>query len=102
MNVSRSGSVENVAAVWARRALLILVGLAGATSGCATENKVTRGPHFVLTHPDFWAVKSVATKDGEPTKIGIGKFSETVIDGGAGATSDSMYENSQAEVDARI
>ncbi|HEY0705661.1 MAG TPA: hypothetical protein VGG33_02635 [Polyangia bacterium] len=103
MKVSTSGSMKGPASVWAARALMfVLVGIATAASGCATENKVVKGPHFALSHPDFWKVKSVAKQDGEATEITIGRYSDTVISEGIGATADSKYETSQADVDARI
>jgi hypothetical protein len=103
MKVSTSGSTENTASKWAARALMLaLVGIATATSACATENKVTKGPLFALNHPDFWTVKSVAKQPGEATEIGIGRYGDAVISDGIGATADSKYETSQAEVDARI
>jgi hypothetical protein len=88
---------------WVSRALLLgclLVSL--ATVGCAAENTITKGPNFSLDHPAFWKVKEVATKTGDATKIGIGRFSETVVNDGAGADTSSVFESSQAEVDARI
>jgi hypothetical protein len=70
--------------------------------GCATANKVTQGPNYALTHPDYWKVKSVATKDGEPTIVSIGTYSNTVVNEGVGADVSAGYEASQAEVEARI
>jgi hypothetical protein len=88
---------------WASRALLfgsLLVSLGAA--GCAAENKITKGPNFSLNHPEFWKVKEVASKPGDATKLGIGRFSETVVNEGTGADHASAFEASQAEVDARI
>jgi hypothetical protein len=88
---------------WVCRTLLLgclLVSL--GTVGCAAENTITKGPNFSLNHPAFWKVKQVATKSGDATKIGIGRFSETVVNDGAGSDPSSVFESSQAEVDARI
>jgi hypothetical protein len=88
---------------WASRALLLACLLAlGGTTGCATETVVTKGPHFALSHPDFWKVKSVASKDGEATTVSIGRYSETVMNEGVGATSSAQYESTQADVEVRI
>jgi hypothetical protein len=88
---------------WLSRVLLVacVVGTA-ATTGCATENQVTKGPHFSLSHPDFWKVKSVASKDGEATTVSIGRYSETVMNEGVGATNSAQYESTQADVEVRI
>jgi hypothetical protein len=72
------------------------------SSGCATEQKVIKTPYYTLAHPDFWKVKSVAQKEGEPTVLSIGRYSTTVVNDGAGATPDAVYENSQADVDVHI
>jgi hypothetical protein len=87
----------------ASRALLLgslVVSLAAV--GCAAENTITKGPNFSLDHPAFWKVKEVAAKSGDPTKMTIGRYSETVVNDGAGSDVSSLYESSQAEVDARI
>lgn len=84
------------------RALLLVVAGTALTTGCATENKITKGPHFTLNHPDYWKVKSVATKDGEPTTLSIGRYSETVMSEGTGSTASSQFEASQADVEVRI
>ena len=70
--------------------------------GCATENKVMRGPNYSLTHPDFWKVKQVSSKDGQPSIVSIGQYSSTVVSEGVGADDSSQYESSQAEVEVRI
>jgi hypothetical protein len=82
-------------------ALLALVSALGS-AGCATEQKSVKTPFYTLNHPDFWKVKSVAQKDGEPTVLSIGRYSTTVIGDGAGATPDAQYENSMADVDVYI
>ena len=89
--------------LWASRVML-LGGLlvASGAAGCAAENKLTKRPNFSLSHPDFWKVQTVASKEGEPTKLTIGKYSETAVTDGAGATNSAIYESSQAEIDARI
>lgn len=78
----------------------LLLGL--GSIGCGTTNQVTKGPDYALNHPDYWKVKSVATKEGEPTIVNIGVYSSTVVNEGVGADSSSAYEASQAEVEARI
>jgi hypothetical protein len=92
-----------------RRAFAILhvtflAALAGAaSSGCATEQKMLRTPRYTLSYPDYWKVDSVAQKDGEATHVTIGKYSETIVNAGEGATGSSAnYEASQADVDVRI
>jgi hypothetical protein len=79
---------------------VLLLLLAGA--GCATQTKVLQAPHYSLAYPEFWKVDAVAKKDGEPTRITIGKFSDTVISGSEEVAGDSIYEKSQAEVEARV
>jgi hypothetical protein len=81
-------------------ALVVLSLLAGF--GCATQNKVLSAPHYSLSYPDFWKVDAVAKKDGEPTKVTIGKYSETVISGSEEVAGSSIYEKSQADVEARV
>jgi hypothetical protein len=83
---------------------LLCAGLAvtSGSTGCATETKVTKGPHFTLNHPDFWKVKSVASKDGEATTLSIGRYSDTIMSEGVGATASAQYENLQADVEVRI
>jgi hypothetical protein len=82
---------------------LIMAGLSMlGSAGCATEQKSVKTPYYTLNHPDFWKVKSVAQKDGEPTVLSIGRYSTTIVNDGSGATPDSQYENSQAEVDVHI
>jgi hypothetical protein len=82
-------------------ALLVLTAAVGAV-GCATENKVVRTPYYTISHPDFWQVKSVAQKPGEPTLVVIGQYGSTVINEGSGATEGAMYESSQADVEVRV
>jgi hypothetical protein len=81
--------------------LLLMTGVLGAL-GCATETKVVRTPYYTLSHPDFWKVKSVAAKPAEPTVVTIGQYGSSTVTEGSGATEDSMYETSQAEVEVRI
>jgi hypothetical protein len=73
-----------------------------AASGCATEQKMVKTSRYTLSYPDYWKVNAVAQKDGEPTKVTVGKFSETVMSTGEGATAASQYEAQQADVDVRI
>jgi hypothetical protein len=81
----------------------VLAGTVGAsTSGCASEQKVLRAPHYTLTHPDYWKVESVAKQDGEPTLVKIGRFSSTVMNEGVGADESTPYESSEAEVEVRV
>jgi hypothetical protein len=87
----------------AARLTILAAGLSAlGSAGCATEQKIVKTPYYTLNHPDFWKVKSVAQKDGEPTVLSIGRYSTTVVNDGSGATPDSLYENSQAEVDVHI
>ncbi len=79
---------------------LALAAVLGAV-GCATENKVLQTPYFTLHHPDFWKVKSVGSKPGEPTVVTIGQYGSSTINEGSGSTDSSMYESSQAEVEVR-
>ena len=81
----------------------VLAGTVGAsTSGCASEQKVLRAPHYTLTHPDYWKVESVAKQDGEPTLVKIGRYSSTVMSEGVGADESTPYESSEAEVEVRL
>ena len=73
-----------------------------STSGCASEQKVLRAPHYTLTHPDYWKVESVAKQDGEPTLVKIGRYSSTVMNEGVGADESTLYESSEAEVEVRL
>jgi hypothetical protein len=86
----------------ARLGSLMALVLSLGSIGCATQNKVLTGPGYQLTHPDYWKVKQVASKEGEPSIVNIGQYSTTVVSEGVGATPDSMYESSQAEVEVRI
>ena len=74
----------------------VLAGIGAATtSGCASEQKVLRAPHYTLTHPDYWKVESVAKQDGEPTLVKIGRYSSTVMSEGVGADESTLYESSR-------
>jgi hypothetical protein len=80
----------------------VLAIAAASTSGCASEQKVLRAPHYTLTHPDYWKVESVAKQDGEPTLVKIGRYSNTVMNEGVGADESTPYESSEAEVEVRV
>ena len=80
----------------------VLTIVAASTSGCASEQKVLRAPHYTLTHPDYWKVESVAKQDGEPTLVKIGRYSSTVMNEGVGADESTPYESSEAEVEVRV
>ena len=80
----------------------VLAIAAASTSGCASEQKVLRAPHYTLTHPDYWKVESVAKQDGEPTLVKIGRYSSTVMNEGVGADESTPYESSEAEVEVRV
>ena len=41
--------------------------------------------HYTLAHPDYWEVKSVGVKDGEPTTVIIKNYGSAIIDEGSGA-----------------
>ena len=83
-------------------ALTVLAIGAASTSGCASEQKVLHAPHYTLSHPDYWKVEAVAKKDGEPTLVKIGRYSETVMSEGVGADESTLYESSQADVEVRL
>lgn len=83
-------------------AIFLLLGTAVGAVGCVTGSSEVKTARYSLSHPDFWKVKSVAQKDGEPTRITIGKFSDTIITSGEGATQDSVNEASQADIDVWI
>jgi hypothetical protein len=89
-----------------RRRVLPVLGLAlfavATASGCATEQKMLKTSRYTLSYPDFWKVESVAQKDGDPTHVTIGKYSETIVASGEGATGSSNYEAQQADIDVRI
>jgi hypothetical protein len=72
--------------------------------GCVAANKTVRTPHFSLSHPDYWEVKSVGAKDGEPTTVVIKSFGSAIIDEGSGAIEDRQqnYEAVQADVEVRV
>src|SRR5688500_15940067 len=96
---TRSMTAMSVAARFGALCALVL----GAGSiGCASQTKVLQGPSYTLSHPDYWKVKKVAAKEGEPSIVNIGQYSTTTVTEGVGATPDSMYETSQAEVEVRI
>jgi hypothetical protein len=80
----------------------VLLVVAASTSGCASEQKVLRAPHYTLTHPDYWKVESVAKQDGEPTLVKIGRYSSTVMNEGVGADESTLYESSESEVEVRL
>jgi hypothetical protein len=80
----------------------VLAIAAASTSGCASEQKMLRAPHYVLSHPDYWKVESVAKQDGEPTFVKIGRYSNTVMNEGVGADESTPYEASQADVEVRL
>jgi hypothetical protein len=90
--------------IWTARKLaaVVLFAAVGSAAGCATEQKVLRTPYFNLSHPDFWKVKTVAQKPGEPTVVTIGTYGSTVINEGSGATEGAVYESSQADVEVRV
>jgi hypothetical protein len=69
-------------------------------AGCGAGQQVLKTPQYTLSHPDYWKIKSTASKPGEPTVLSIGRFSATVMDIGEGT--DSTYESSEAEVEVRI
>jgi hypothetical protein len=87
---------------------LTLLATALVSTGCATEQKMLKTSRYTLSYPDYWKIGSVAQKDGEPTHVTIGKYSETVMTQPGDATNPAAnsataaYESSQAEVDVRI
>ena len=76
--------------------------LAFGSIGCAAEQQVLKTSRYSLSHPDYWKVQSVAKKDGEATRLSVGKYSDTVINSGEMASQDAAYESSQADVDVSI
>jgi hypothetical protein len=83
-------------------ALWLALGL-GAV-GCAGSQKQVRTPRYTLNHPDFWQVKSVGERDGEPTTVVIGSYGGAVIDDGSGAidAKEENYEAVQADVEVKL
>src|SRR5882757_330456 len=87
---------------------LTLLATALVSVGCATEQKMLKTSRYTLSYPDYWKVNSVAQKDGEPTHVTIGKYSETVMTQPGDAanppanSSPSAYEAAQADVDVRL
>src|SRR5262245_37028538 len=87
-----------------RLAVFLVAALGFGAFGCATGNKQVQPTNYTLEHPDFWNVKSVAQKDGDPTVVNIGQFGSAIIDEGSGAMAnrEQNYESVQAEVEVRI
>jgi hypothetical protein len=90
------------------RQFVLLSTLLATALGCATEQKMLTTSRYTLSYPDYWKVNSVAQKDGDPTHVTIGKYSETVMTQPGDATNPvansptAAYESSQADVDVRI
>lgn len=85
--------------------LFAFVAVSGLGSiGCVTAQKQVRTSRYTLAHPDYWEVKSVATKDGEPTTVIIKNFGSAIIDEGSGAIDqrEQNYEAVQADVEVRL
>jgi hypothetical protein len=85
--------------------LVLALAFAGFGSvGCVAAQKQVRTPHFSLSHPDYWEVKSVGMKDGEPTTVIIKNFGSAIIDEGSGAmeSREQNYEAVQADVEVRV
>jgi hypothetical protein len=90
---------------FSRVSVLVTFVLFGAASiGCVTAQKQVKTPHFTLAHPDYWEVKNVGTKHGEPTTVIIKNFGSAVIDEGSGAMEQRQqnYEAVQADVETRV
>jgi hypothetical protein len=83
-----------------RSSVLAFALLALGSIGCATETKVLKTSQITLAYPEYWKVEKVGEKDGEPTRVTIGRYSTGVINEGSGA--QDLYESSQADVDVRI
>ncbi len=83
---------------------LCLGASAAGSIGCVASVKQVKTPHFTLAHPDYWEVKNVGVKDGEPTTVMIKNFGSAVIDEGSGAMEDRQqnYEAVQADVETRV
>jgi hypothetical protein len=99
-------AIDNKETLMMRRLVLplALLATAWAGAGCATEQKMVKTPRYTLSYPDYWKVQSVAQKDGEPTHVVIGKYSETTMSspGETSGTAGANYETSMADIDVRI
>jgi hypothetical protein len=83
---------------------LVLGALGSGSVGCAASQKQVKTPRYVLSHPDYWEVKSVGMKDGEATTVIIKNYGSAIIDEGSGALDERQqnYEAVQADVEVRI
>jgi hypothetical protein len=100
LGCSASSSVRRSAGLF----VLALALASFGSVGCVAAQKTVRTPHFSLSHPDYWEVKSVGAKDGEPTTVIIKNFGSAIIDEGSGAIEDRQqnYESVQADVEVRV
>lgn len=87
-----------------RFAALACVAGALAAGGCAPGLANVDTARYSLKHPDFWQVKQVAAKDGEPTVVVIPPYGDAVIDSGTGAVAPSRanYDGVTADVEVRL
>jgi hypothetical protein len=72
--------------------------------GCVTAQKQVKTPRYTLAHPDYWEIKSVGMKDGDPTTVIIKNYGSAIIDEGSGAMEQRQanYEAVQADVEVRV
>jgi hypothetical protein len=87
-----------------RLAGLLLLALGLGTVGCVGAQKQVKTSHYTLSHPDYWEVKSVGLKEGEPTTVIIKNYGSAIIDEGSGAMEQRQqnYESVQADVEVRV
>jgi hypothetical protein len=94
--------ISRVARLLPTGSLLLALGL--GSIGCVAAQKQVKTPFYTLAHPDYWEVKSVGQKDGEPTTVVIKNFGSAIIDDGSGAMAERQqnYEAVQADVEVRV
>lgn len=86
-------------------ALALSLGASAVGSiGCVAAQKQVKTPHFSLSYPDYWELKNVGMKDGDPTTVMVKSFGSAVIDEGSGSMGDKQqnYEAVQADVETRV
>ena len=83
---------------------LFVLTLGFGSIGCVAAQKQVKTPRYTLAHPDYWEIKSVGMKDGEPTTVIIKNYGSAIIDEGSGAMEqrEANYESVQADVEVRV